>query len=73
MDEAAIEAAGIEPLKPLLDAASEDKVAADLTDVLAKLVLWGVGSAPFSFYESPDKKQSEWSIAQLGQVSTEPT
>ena len=35
--------------------------------VLSKLVLWGCGATPFSFYESPDKKQSEWSIAQIGQ------
>jgi len=67
MDEAAIEAAGIEPLKPLLDAVSADEVKKDMTGVLAKLVLWGCGATPFSFYESPDKKQSEWSIAQIGQ------
>ena len=30
-------------------------------------MLWGCGATPFSFYESPDKKQSEWSIAQIGQ------
>ena len=58
MDEAAIEAAGMAPLVPLLDAVSAEKIGSDLTgltEVLAKLILWGVGATPFSFYESPDK------------------
>jgi predicted metalloendopeptidase len=58
MDEAAIEAAGMAPLVPLLDAVSAEKIGSDLTgltEVLAKLILWGVGATPFSLYESPDK------------------
>ena len=66
MDEAAIEAAGTQPLKPLLDAVAAEEVGKDLTGVLAKMVLWGC-AGPLSWYESPDKKQSEWSIAQLSQ------
>eukprot|EP00960_Hanusia_phi_P008367 238598-Hanusia_phi.AAC.1 len=67
MDEEAIEKRGTEPLRALLEAVSEDKVREDLTAAVAKLTLSGVDSAPLSFYESPDKKKSEWSIGQLDQ------
>uniref|UniRef100_A0A6T7QPN1 Peptidase M13 C-terminal domain-containing protein n=1 Tax=Hanusia phi TaxID=3032 RepID=A0A6T7QPN1_9CRYP len=68
MDEEAIEKRGTEPLRALLEAVSEDKVREDLTAAVAKLTLSGVDSAPLSFYESPDKKKSEWSIGQLDQA-----
>jgi len=68
MDEEAIERRGTEPLKSLLDAVSEHKVKEDITAAVAKLTLSGVDSTPLSFYESPDKKNSEWSIGQLDQA-----
>jgi len=66
MDEEAINKRGIEPLQPLLDAVQPEEIEKDVTAVFAQLFKWGC-SGVFSFYESPDKKQSEWSIGQIGQ------
>jgi putative endopeptidase len=74
MDEAAIEAAGIEPLKPLLeacakivaasgDSATKGEYARGLGDLLR---VSGV-SPFFSISVSPDKMNSDLSIAQLSQ------
>ena len=67
MDEEAIEAAGIEPLLPVLAACDASSIEKDVTQVIAMLkAKFGV-KVPISFGESPDKKQSEWSIGQIGQ------
>jgi putative endopeptidase len=67
MDVAAIDAAGTAPLDPIFAACSAEAIAADVTQVCAILKSQFDVTVPFSFYESPDKKRSEWSIGQVGQ------
>src|SRR4029077_16825502 len=66
MDEAAIESAGLTPLKPEL--ARIDKIAslADLQAELARLQSFGVGVA-FRFASAQDRRQSTAVIAYAGQ------
>ncbi len=74
MDEAAIEAAGIEPLKPLLeacakivDASGEAATKGEYARGLGDLLRVSSVSPFFSISVSPDKMNSDLSIAQLSQ------
>ena len=66
MDEAAIDAAGLQPLQPDLDRIAAIKTRADVLGVIAHLRLLGV-SGGFSFAAGPDAKNSAQNIAQLRQ------
>lgn len=70
MDEEKIEQAGIEPLKPILDAIDEALRAIGTRDIavcLGKIqALFGL-SPFFAIGASPDSKNSEWSICQFYQ------
>ncbi|KAL1523279.1 hypothetical protein AB1Y20_018229 [Prymnesium parvum] len=66
MDEAAIEAAGLAPLQPVLDAC--DLAATDKTAAIAALhAQFGV-NVLFAATEGPDDKKSEWTLLQLQQA-----
>jgi len=67
MDESAVEAKGIAPLKPELDqiAAAQDKQA--LIDAIARIQL--IGPTPlFNFYSSPDLHNAEMVIAYIDHI-----
>jgi putative endopeptidase len=66
MDDKAVEAKGLSPLKPVLDriAAAQDK--SSLIDELGHLDLIGSGSL-FSFYSSPDLHNADQVIAYIDQ------
>lgn len=66
MDEAAINAAGLEPLQPELDRLKAVRTPADVLTALARLQSFGI-NVGFSFGSSPDLKQSEREMARLGQ------
>ncbi|HTB81403.1 MAG TPA: M13 family metallopeptidase [Opitutaceae bacterium] len=66
MDEAAIKAAGIAPLKPELDRLAAIKTAADVQAALSHLHTLGIG-AGFTFGSEPDPKDSTMVIASNGQ------
>lgn len=66
MDEAAINAAGVSPLRPELDRIAAIQTPADVMLAIARLHRTGV-SAGFSFGGSPDAKDSNMNIAQLRQ------
>jgi putative endopeptidase len=66
MDETAIDAAGITPLKPELDAIAAIKTPAGVMAAIARLQRTGV-SAGFGFTGQPDAKNSTMNIAQLRQ------
>jgi len=66
MDSATIEKQGAAPLKPYLDEIAAIKNIADVQSVITNQHLGGNGTL-FSFYGSPDDKNSNWVIAQLYQ------
>jgi putative endopeptidase len=66
MDSVTIEKLGAEPLKPYLSEISAIKNIADVQTVISSQHISGNGTL-FSFYASPDDKNSNWVIAQLYQ------
>lgn len=66
MDSATIEKQGAEPLKPYLEEIAAIKSIADVQSVITNQHASGNGTL-FSFYGSPDDKNSNWVIAQLYQ------
>ena len=66
MDEAAIELAGIEPLRPELARIAALRTSADLLPAIARLHRLGIG-AGFMFDSGPDDKDSSRELAQLWQ------
>ena len=66
MDEAAINAAGAKPVQPELDRIAAIKTPADVLNTIAYLKLEGSPVA-FSFFASPDAKDSTTNIASLRQ------
>jgi len=66
MDEAAIDKLGMQPLEPELKRIDAIQNKAQLLDELARLHLYGVG-ALFSFYSTPDFKNSRENIAAADQ------
>lgn len=67
MDTAAIEAAGVAPLKPELDRIAALKTSADILPVLAHLRAHGLRGAGFRFESDADAKNSRMQIAELYQ------
>lgn len=66
VDEAAIEKAGLTPLKPDLDRIADVRDKAGLADVLARIQRQG-GRAMFLFESGPDYKNASRNIAHAGQ------
>ncbi|WP_337232602.1 M13 family metallopeptidase N-terminal domain-containing protein, partial [Vibrio cholerae] len=66
MDQAAIEAQGLKPVKPLLDRISSMKSAEDLPFVLAQLGRVGI-AAPVGSYVRPDVKNTRVNVLTVGQ------
>lgn len=66
MDQAAIEAQGLKPVKPLLDRISSMKSAEDLPFVLAQLGRVGI-AAPVGGYVRPDVKNTRVNVLTVGQ------
>jgi len=66
MNTAAIEAAGLKPLKPFIDAIDAMKSGKDLAPVMARLRIVGISSG-FGFGISQDDKDSSTMIAQIWQ------
>lgn len=67
MDEAAIDAAGLTPLRDELDRLAAIKTPADVMTAIARLKAVGVGGAGFRFGSSADAKNSAVEQAQLFQ------
>ena len=66
MDEAAINKAGIDPMKPYFDEIDSIKTPADVTRITAQLQKQGFG-VMFGFYAFSDQKNSSMNIANLFQ------
>lgn len=67
MDTAAIEKAGLEPVKPLLEKISQATDAAELMEVVALLHQYGFNPI-FGLYPAPDKKNSRMVITNIAQA-----
>ncbi|HEX9982794.1 MAG TPA: M13 family metallopeptidase [Thermoanaerobaculia bacterium] len=67
MDVAAIDAAGLSPLRPELDRIDAIANRRDLQAVFARLQERGIG-VPFTYYSSPDAKNSSSMISEVSQA-----